>query len=67
MCGNDFFDPIPSHSHAHSYEHIPIPNPFPMVLYKNILIPSRNNTLILIPSNSHYHTWYSKFLTKFIT
>ena len=25
MCGNDFFDPIPSHSH----DRIPIPIPFP--------------------------------------
>ena len=41
MCGNDFFDPIPSHSH----DRIPIP----IAVYKNILTPSHNNILIPIP------------------
>ena len=41
MCGNDFFDPIPSHSR----DRIPIP----IVTCKNIPIPYRNNILIPIP------------------
>ena len=55
MCGNDFFNSIPSHSHDRT--------PIPIVVYKSIPIPSRNNIVIPIPSHSHSRTWYSKFLT----
>ena len=48
MCGNDFFDPIPSHSN----DRIPIP----IVVYKKKFIPSRNNILIPILSYSHSRT-----------
>ena len=40
MCGNDFFDPIPSHFH----DRIPIP----IVVYTNIPISPRNNISIPI-------------------
>ena len=55
MCGNNFFDHIPSHSH----DRIPIP----IVACKNIPIPSRNSTLIPIPSDFNSRNWYSKFRT----
>ena len=41
MCGNDFFDPIPSHSHDRIFTFPPIP----IVVYKNIPILSRNKIL----------------------
>ena len=42
MCGNAFFDPIPSHSLDRIF--------IPIVVYKNIPIPSRNNIFFPFPS-----------------
>ena len=63
MCSTDFFHPTPSYSN----DRIPIPIPHvhvPIVVYKNIPIPFRNEILIPIPSHFHCRTWYSKFRTS---
>ena len=39
--------------------------PIPIVVYKNIQIPSRNNILIPIPSHFYSRMWYSKFRTSY--
>ena len=57
MCGNEFFDPIPMILFL-------FPS-IPLVVYKNVHIPSRNNIIIPIPSHSPSSNWYSMFRTSY--